>query len=113
MRMLRVPVQIVFYKDENDWIAHCLQFDVCGHGVTKQEALECLSEAVRIQVEDSLKNNNTRNLFSPADSEFFRMFAAGKDIGQGELKIDFQTIDSVVMENPVAREYSESDLIEI
>lgn len=111
MRTLRVPIQIVFYRDDGVWIAHSLQFDVCGHGATKQEALDLLSEAIRIQVEDSLQNNNPRNLFSPADSTLFQMFAEGSDISQGELRIALQSTDSVIFETPVAREYSDGDLV--
>jgi hypothetical protein len=111
MKTLRIPLRIVFYKEDEQWIAHCLEFDVAGNGDTKFEAAESLVTAMRIQVEQSIKHNNSRNLFSPADGRYFGMFAAGRDIAKAELKIKFEPIDSVIMEEPEAREYSEGDLV--
>jgi predicted RNase H-like HicB family nuclease len=104
MKSLRVPLRAVFYQDEGDWIAHCLEFDLCGDGQTKEEAGACLEEAVSLQVRDSLEHHNLGNLFSPADGEFFRMFAAGKDIAMGQLHVDFE---GFTIGRTEAREYSE------
>ena len=48
---LRVPLHVVFYREGEAWIAHCLEFDLAGDGDTKEEALDSLSEAVTLQVE--------------------------------------------------------------
>jgi len=106
METLRIPLRIVFYKDGSDWIAHCLEFDLCGDGTTEKEALERLSQAILIQLEASVKHRNFRNLFTPADGELFRRFAAGKTIAVGEVSI--QSDDSpVIIERTEAREYSD------
>ena len=35
---LRVPLRVVFYKEDGDWIAHCLEFDLLGdHFATRAE----------------------------------------------------------------------------
>jgi hypothetical protein len=85
MRPLRIPLRAVFYKDSDDWVVHCLEFDLAGSGPTKDEAVRQLSDAVRLQLEATVKNGNWANLFFPADSRFFTMFAAGKDVAVGEL----------------------------
>ena len=102
-----------FYKEEGFWVAHCLEFDVLGHGKTKKEAVQLLGDAIRVQVEASVKHKNFRNLFSPADAKYQAMFAAGKDIAIGGL--EFEPIDHVTIENVVTREYpqTEGDLISI
>jgi hypothetical protein len=105
----RIPLRVVFYKEEEDWIAHCLEFDLMGDGPTKVEALETLNEAIRIQVKYSFEHQNIDNLFSPADGEYFRMFAAGKDVASkdiaiGELKMP------LVVDRTEAREYLGEDL---
>ena len=107
MKPLRIPLRIVFYKEEGDWIAHCLEFDVCGDGTTKAEALESLSEAIRIQVEKSIEFENFENLFAPASPEIFGRFAAGSDVAEGELKLHIAPQDSVVIQDAEYREYSE------
>ncbi|MSR59330.1 MAG: hypothetical protein EXS05_17085 [Planctomycetaceae bacterium] len=111
MKILRVPIHIVFYLEEGDWVAHCLEFDICGNGETKREAAESLVQAVKIQIEQSLNHNNPANLFCPAEGKYFEMFAAGKNITNAELEMHFDPIDSVNLEEPQSREYSEGDLV--
>jgi predicted RNase H-like HicB family nuclease len=105
MKKLRVPLRVVFYRDGSDWVAHGLEFDLLGDGVTREQALARLAEAVSIQVETSLEHDNPDNLFSPADGKYFRMFAAGEDVAVGVLHIES---GSVVIDAET-REYSESD----
>jgi predicted RNase H-like HicB family nuclease len=107
MNALRIPLRVVFYKDNGEWVAHCLEFDLVGSGATKPDALAGLSDAIRIQVEESVANDNPRNLFSPADGEYFQRFAAGKEIAQGELELRIDPIDSVVIERTETREYTD------
>ena len=105
MKNLRIPLRIVFYKEGEDWIAHCLEFDLMGDGPTRKEALDELGEAIALQVGASLENNNPRNLFSPADGKYFQMFAAGKNVVVGQLSL---SLDSVQIENTETREYDAS-----
>jgi hypothetical protein len=109
---MRIPLRVVFYRENEQLIAHCLEFDTLGYGDSPKSALDMLFEASAIQVEQSLKHGNMRNLFSPADAEFFARFAAGKDIAVGEMKL------SIVPENgPIkiqkveTREFCDDDLI--
>ncbi len=81
---LRTPVRVLFYRDGGNWIAHCLEFDLVGHGRTRNAALKLLSQAIAIQMEASLKHRNPRNLFTPADGKYFVMFAAGRDITKSQ-----------------------------
>src|SRR6266446_5892619 len=107
MAPLSMPLRTVFYRDDDSWIAHCLEFDLAGDGETKKEALASLSKAILIQLEFSVKNNNMQNLFTPADGELFRRFAAGKksDVAVGELLL---SVDPLTIENVEAREYCEN-----
>ena len=107
MKEFRIPLRVVFYKEEKRWIAHCLEFDLCGDGTTKEEALEQLSVCIGIQLEESLKNHNLLNLFSPASSDVQGMFFAGKDTAEGDLHLTVEQKDSVVFEEPEYREYSD------
>ena len=104
MKTLRIPLRVVFYKDEDQWIAHCLEFDLCGDEDTKEVAVRSLTTAIQIQVEDSLAHNNPKNLFTPADGEVFEKFFAGKDTVSGELKLTFDGLD---FQGTEYREYSE------
>ncbi len=101
---LRIPLRVVFYKEDGNWIAHCLEFDLIGDGASKAQALAALNEAIRVQVAYSFEHDNVDNLFSPADGKYFRMFAAGKElagktIAIGQLKIP------LIVDHTEAREY--------
>ena len=103
-----IPLRAVFYRASGNWIAHCLEFDLAGHGATKKDALRGLGKAIAVQVEFSIRHGNLDNLFTPAEGKFFRMFAAGKKtaIATGELKLH---LEPVTINDVEAREYSEPD----
>ena len=106
---LRLPLRIVFYKEEGAWIAHCLEFDLIGDGDTQQEAVQQLCEAIVLQMEATIEHKNPANLFTPADGKFFEMFAAGKDVATAELhlkNLPAPPSDSFEIEECEYREYS-------
>jgi predicted RNase H-like HicB family nuclease len=111
VRSLRIPIRIVFYRDEGAWIAHCLEFGLIGDGASRREALEQLGEAIQLQVQASVKHKNLANLFSPADAKLFEMFAAGRDVAEGELTLRLQKIDPVVIDRVEVREYADTDAV--
>jgi hypothetical protein len=79
----RMPIRVVFYRDESDsslWVAHCLEFDLMGHGTTRKKALRMLKDAIGIQVRNTVASGNYRNLFTPAPTEYQLMFARGHDL---------------------------------
>src|SRR3954467_15450680 len=86
-RRMRIPLRVVFYREGEAWVAHCLEFDLAGDGETRSEALERLAAAIAIQAEASRDFGNVGNLFSPADGELFRRFAAGSDVAPGPLDL--------------------------
>ncbi len=106
MNLFRIPLRIVFYREDDEWVAHCLEFDLCGDGATKEKAVEFLIESIRLQIEYTLENSNPRNLFSPAPSEIQEKFFAGKNIAVGEIKMHLQN-DRMIVEESEYREYSE------
>jgi predicted RNase H-like HicB family nuclease len=101
----RLPLRIVFYKEDGDWIAHCLEFDLMGDGETKETALDQLGEAILLQIQASAENDNPANLITPADGKFFRMFAAGRDVARAALEFRVPHIENVEIEDWEYREY--------
>lgn len=106
MGSLRIPLRAVFYRESGRWVAHCLEFDLCGDGETLQEAFDDLNEAITIQLIASVEHKNLANLFSPADGKYFAMFAAGKNAAIEGLTVAPPTqVDHVTIEGIEAREY--------
>lgn len=104
MKAIRISLRVVFYYEQDRWIAHCLEFDLMGDGDTQPEALECLSEAISLQIDASLVHNNPENLFTPAEGKFFHRFAQGKNVAVGELEIK---LDGIEIESEEMREFAE------
>jgi hypothetical protein len=105
MHMFRIPLRIVFYRQDQRWIAHCLEMDLIGDGASREQALEQLRRAVSIQVETSLDNQNVANLFQPADARYFEMFAAGEDVAAGTLEFPAISVNGIRIDDFAAREY--------
>jgi hypothetical protein len=89
---LRIDLRIVFYQEAEIWIAHCLEMDVMGHGKVKGVALDMLLDAMATQISASIEVNNHANIFMPADSRFFEMYAAGKNVAKGQCEISIPEI---------------------
>ncbi len=114
MNTYRIPLRVVFYKEDERWVAHCLEFDLCGDGESKAEALESLSEAIAIQVQETVESKNFRNLVSPAPSDVQAKFFAGKHTALGEMQMRIQPIAQVEFEGQEYREYSDDNgLVEV
>lgn len=108
-QVMRVPLRIVFYKEGDDWIAHCLEFNLLGDGSTQQEAIDQLCESIVLQIQATIEHKNPANLFTPADGKIFEMFAAGDNVATGELQFkkmpEPRRFDSYEIEDCQYREY--------
>lgn len=104
MRTLRIPLRVVFYKEDGDWIAHCLEFDLVGDGDTKDAAWANLCDAIVTQVHHFVENPNPANLFSQAPGRYLAMFAAGEDTVVAEMSLH---LDHVSLDDVEAREYTD------
>lgn len=92
VRRFRLPLRIVFYREADSWIAHCLEFDLLGDGPTKEAAMETLCEAIAIQFEASAEWDNPDNLFTPADGQYFKMFAEGEDVAEAVMAVSLDRL---------------------
>ncbi len=99
---LHLPLRVVFYYESDRWIAHCLEFDLPGDGETKEGALESLSTAIRIQVEETLSLGHLGNLFSPAEGKYFQMFGQGRHVAIGKVHLQ---VEGFEFDEILAREY--------
>src|ERR1700678_1638709 len=93
---LRIDLRVVFYREADRWVAHCLEMDLMGDGDDKIAAMQNLWEAIAIQINASIDAKNHANIFMPADARFFEMFAAGKDIAEGQCEVRIQDIQNEV-----------------
>lgn len=45
-------IHYTLYREESDYVAQCLDYDVASFGATKEEALRMLKEAVELYLDD-------------------------------------------------------------
>lgn len=45
-------IHYTVHREDSDYVAQCLDFDVSSFGATKEEALRMLKEAVELYLED-------------------------------------------------------------
>jgi hypothetical protein len=105
-----ISVRVLLSRDDNRWVAHCLEFDLLGDGSTKVEAIRQLWQAIGIQVEESKRLNNRANLFNPAPPIYWERFARGREVRPGdnfEVPAHFDSDLEIPTED--FREYAESD----
>lgn len=90
-RNFSMKFKVVFYRESGRFIAHALEFDLIGDGDTHEEALECLGKAIGMQVDFAMESTNgPAVLFRQAPPEIVAMFAAGRAVVNGLLKISVQ-----------------------
>jgi predicted RNase H-like HicB family nuclease len=49
-------IHYTLYREDSDYVAQCLDFDVSSFGSTKDEALSMLREAIELYLEDESGN---------------------------------------------------------
>ena len=88
---MKFPIRVVLYKEDELWVAHCLELDLLGSGRTRSVALKDLSVCIGLQLQESLNHDCPDNFFHPADGETWRRWAVGskvkRDIATGILKV--------------------------
>lgn len=87
MNRLSFSLNGVFWREDNRWFVQLLETGLIGDGDTQDDAMESVLQALVIQIEETIRIGNPRNLFQPADPEFWQMFAQGKDICVGHARL--------------------------
>lgn len=96
LRKFDFPLRVVFYYEEDSWVAHCLEFDLIGVGTSKEEALTYLSGAIATQMSVALEDNDPAILFRPADAKYLQMWALGKHIANGSVTIQVEDPENLL-----------------
>lgn len=110
-RPFRLSLRIVFYREDGDWMAHCLETDLMGDGPTMREALDSLWDATVIQFDASFQWKNPANFFSPAPGRFFEMYALGRDVARAEMDVPAERLAEIDgdLDEITGREYVGGD----
>jgi hypothetical protein len=67
-------LRVLGYKENDSWMAHCLEMDLVGSGRTFQEALRELSDLIDAQICFSIFKGNPSLLYHPAPPELIETY---------------------------------------
>jgi hypothetical protein len=73
--MRRLTLHAIAFREEGEWIAHCLELDIVSSGPTAHAALDSLVEALALQLSYARDNDNFEYLFRPAPESAWRKLA--------------------------------------
>jgi len=65
--MVQQKVHIVLWKEGDQWVAWCLEYDVASQGDNEEHALAMIQEAVELHIED-MTSDDLKRVFIPVDS---------------------------------------------
>lgn len=73
-----IKLNIVVYKEGEEWIAHCLQMDIVTSGKSAKAVERDIIDLIKAQVRFASDNGNMENVFKPAPSEIWSMIGHAK-----------------------------------
>jgi len=64
-----IKLNVLVYKEENEWIAHCLQMDLVAANENKDSVQDDIIDLIKTHVLYALENDNIDHIFKPAPAE--------------------------------------------
>jgi hypothetical protein len=83
-------------KEENVFIARCLDLTVSSHGKNEEDALKSLADSIKEYILTALENDAIDTIFDPSHGKYWRMYnelEAKKSAGKlkRSLKMSFKS----------------------
>ncbi len=71
-----MAVHVIMYREDDQVMAHCLEFDLVAQGATYDEAYRNLLDAIELQAQYVHETADLENLIQLAPVEYWQMLAA-------------------------------------
>ncbi len=68
-----IHLDIICYKEEDLFVAHCLQLDLVTTAMSVPQAYTDMEELIKTHITYAIQNNNLDNLFKPAPPDIWRL----------------------------------------
>jgi hypothetical protein len=75
---IRLDFQVLIYREDDFWIAHCLETDLVGEGDTMAQAMRTLVDISNVQIQAAIDAGDLASIFSAAPPDLWRSYALGK-----------------------------------
>lgn len=103
-RQPSIKLNVLIYKESNEWIAHCLQMDIVTTGQDEKDVEKDIINLIKAQIIFALQNNNLSNLFKPAPEEEWAKLEYATKCSNIKIKIDIDEDNQTVRRHPPINE---------
>ncbi len=76
---VRLTLRALVYRDDDWWVAHCLETDVVAEGSTPTRAFANLQSLTDLQIRTALEDGDLQSIFRQAPPDILTLFAVGYD----------------------------------
>jgi hypothetical protein len=80
-------LNVLLYREDGMWAAHCLQLDLVEYARTMNEAQSNVLDVIRAHIEHALEHDNMEHLFRPAPAEYWQLFLRSTPIGSRTFRL--------------------------
>jgi len=87
--------RVVIYKEDDSWIAHCLELDLVADAKSVKTALKRLGGVIVAQIEHLTAEDRLDELYFPAPLEYWKRLQGAKPLGTFALRSESKTFDNV------------------
>jgi len=70
-----IHMDVVCYKEDDLFVAHCLQLDLVTTATTVHQACINMEDVIKAHITYALNNNNLKNIFKPAPPEIWQLMS--------------------------------------
>jgi hypothetical protein len=80
-------LNVLLYRADGMWTAHCLQLDLVECARTQEQAQSNVLDVIRAHIEYALEHDNMEHLFQPAPAEYWQLFLRSTPIGSRTVRL--------------------------
>lgn len=85
--MKEFSLDAILYRENKDYVAHCLEFDIAGTSTKSfEDAYDELYELIQVHIEYAYENDNFEYLYKPAPAKYWNMFHLSEPCNRDNLK---------------------------
>jgi hypothetical protein len=74
-----IPLRVLIYKEDGEFVAHALEMDLLGYGATQSNAMDALLEMIFCQLSFAHEKKDARLLMFPAEPEIFARWEKARE----------------------------------
>lgn len=82
-----LQLDVLLYREDGQWTAHCLQLDLVECGRTVEDAESDILDLIRAHIEWALEHDNMEHLFHSAPPKYWKMFMTARRTGTRTLRL--------------------------